>query len=284
MSAQINYINNVSLESSLVLVTPQLADEWLKKNVKNRNVSIRSVDSLARDIAAGRWQITHQGIGFYTDGSLADGQHRLLAIKKAGIPVYVFVTFGIQKESLTAIDQHRMRKTDDVIKLTGKHDWITKEDIAIVRIFMSMISWSDSGTKTTSPILSASLIMEKSEIIKERLLFARNLSSGTRVKGVTVAAASAAFATAYGYEDVNRLIEFSDVIKSGMTTGPGDVAAIRLREVAMSGKISSNGEGARRAFLRRTQRAIKAFCNKESIKKLVEPTSLIYPIPEEIAL
>lgn len=38
-----------------------------------------------------RYQLTHQGIAIGVDGTLLDGQHRLLAIAKAGISVPIVI-------------------------------------------------------------------------------------------------------------------------------------------------------------------------------------------------
>lgn len=278
-AAKVQYIQTSSIETSIVLVTPEMAAEWLKKNTRNRNVSDRMVDSLSREIAEGRWQVTHQGIGFYADGTLADGQHRLEAVVRAGIPVYMTVTHGLIHEAVAAIDQHRMRRTTDVIRLSGKADWIGKDEVAILRIFISLLG-GFGGIGRNNPIMSPMKVVEKASLVKDQLIFARHIGTGRTVKGVTNAPMCAAFALALGHENEARLIEFADVIKSGMASGEDDAAAIRLREWAMVDNTILGGESQRRAFVRRAQRAIKAFCKREPIKKLIEPQSLIYPVPE----
>src|ERR1700757_3825044 len=81
-----------------MLVTPELAAEWLRKNTHNRPLRRNVVEALARDIVAGNWVPTHQGVAFYDDETLFDGQHRLSAIVRAQKPVAVLVTFGIPKK------------------------------------------------------------------------------------------------------------------------------------------------------------------------------------------
>lgn len=58
-------------------VTPEMAAKWLEGNVLNRPLKQAHVDRLAREMAAGRWRLTHQGIAFDVSGCLIDGQHRL---------------------------------------------------------------------------------------------------------------------------------------------------------------------------------------------------------------
>ncbi len=42
----------------------------------------------------GHWDTTHQGIAIASDGTLVDGQHRLLAIVESGVTVRMNVTFN----------------------------------------------------------------------------------------------------------------------------------------------------------------------------------------------
>src|SRR3954467_14111979 len=67
----------------LVEVTPDLAAQWLRANTGNRPVREAHVRSLAEEITADRWKVTHQGIAFSLSGRLMDGQHRLRAVIRA---------------------------------------------------------------------------------------------------------------------------------------------------------------------------------------------------------
>ncbi len=53
-----------------MLVTPEMAKEWLMHNTHNRPVSRTTVEKYARDMKAGKWFYTNQGIGFDTTGTL----------------------------------------------------------------------------------------------------------------------------------------------------------------------------------------------------------------------
>ena len=66
-------------KSGKTLVMPEMAREWLTHNTHNRPVSRQTVEQYARDMKAGRWYYTNQGIGFDVNGVMTDGQHRLLA-------------------------------------------------------------------------------------------------------------------------------------------------------------------------------------------------------------
>ena len=82
-------------KSGYELVTPELAREWLATGVWNRTVSRDTVRAYVREMVAGQWLRTHQGIAMDEMGRLIDGQHRLLAVIMAGIPVELMVTRGL---------------------------------------------------------------------------------------------------------------------------------------------------------------------------------------------
>jgi hypothetical protein len=103
-------------------ITPALAREYLTRNVHNRPVRIAKVHRLAAAILRGEWQETHQGIAFDTNDDLADGQHRLFAVVRADIGVWMPVTRGMAPEAFTVIDQTDKRTGADVLRLMGEVD------------------------------------------------------------------------------------------------------------------------------------------------------------------
>ena len=103
------------MRSELIQITPSLAEHFLSKNRVNRTISHHKVAQYADLMQRGKWSLTHQGIAFYEDDSVADGQHRLLAIIKARATVPMMVTYGLEKESSLAIDYHRPRRIIDGI-------------------------------------------------------------------------------------------------------------------------------------------------------------------------
>lgn len=80
------------METEVVLITPKIADELLRKNKTNRKVQQAVVDQYARDMRNQRWATTHQGILLGAEDCVIDGQHRLLAIVKSGVHQRMMVT------------------------------------------------------------------------------------------------------------------------------------------------------------------------------------------------
>jgi hypothetical protein len=114
------------MKTQLKTVSPAQASKWLKEaNVTNRVIRMAHVNRLKNTILSGKWIVTHQGIAFAEDGTLIDGQHRLMAIEAAGKPVDVLVTTGMQKfhngdvnlNTMDVIDCGKPRTTADQLHL-----------------------------------------------------------------------------------------------------------------------------------------------------------------------
>lgn len=74
-------------------INPATAQRILSTSPGNRTLSRASVESYARDMRAGNWKLTHQGILLGKGGMLIDGHHRLTALVAANVTLpFVVVT------------------------------------------------------------------------------------------------------------------------------------------------------------------------------------------------
>lgn len=105
------------LESKLMLVTPEMATAWLRRNVGNRDPRRIYAKSLGNQMKRGEWLVTHQGVAFTRSGVMIDGQHRLIGIAESGVAVVMFVTTGLDDEVFKAIDGHIRRSMADRTRL-----------------------------------------------------------------------------------------------------------------------------------------------------------------------
>lgn len=110
---------------SKILVTPEMAQRWLDRNTRNRRVRPATVKKYARDMAAGRWHLTGEGIKFAPDGSLLDGQHRLMAIVQSGATVLLDVHRGIDPDAQRYMDTGRARTASDALTMKGERHTAT---------------------------------------------------------------------------------------------------------------------------------------------------------------
>lgn len=76
-----------------------------------------AVTEYAKEMRAGRWKSTHQGIAIGWDGKVVDGQHRLLAVIESGVSVEMLVTRGVDPETQDLVDGGRKRTVGDQLGL-----------------------------------------------------------------------------------------------------------------------------------------------------------------------
>lgn len=100
----------------VVTVTPEMAKRWLASNVNNRRVKSGAQDEYERSLKSGGWRLTHQGICFRLDGTLGDGQHRLLMIVRTGIPAQLLVFIDWEADAFDGVDRMQRRTLADVLK------------------------------------------------------------------------------------------------------------------------------------------------------------------------
>lgn len=108
------------IKAELMTITPVWAARMLEtKNIGNRSMKLSHVDSLAREITAGRWKVNGDTICFNGD-RLIDGQHRLAAIVKAGVAVQSLVVEGVASDVFETKDTGVRRSAGDTLGCHGE--------------------------------------------------------------------------------------------------------------------------------------------------------------------
>jgi hypothetical protein len=165
----------------LVQVTPEIAEDLLSRAEVNRRLDWGQVDFLADSIIRGEWQLTHQGIaldGSLESGCLQDGQHRLNAIIKAGIPVWTYVFEGLPKSAFPVLDTGKRRSGVDALSSTGeKYLPLLHSTIRHVLLFKNMpdSTWSGNGARIANGRILAAY-NEDSDMYREAVMTGRNIS------------------------------------------------------------------------------------------------------------
>lgn len=111
-------VSNPKIE--ILKVTPEMAQEWLRDNPKNRQLSQATINKYARDIAAGLWEVNGEAIKIAQDGKLLDGQHRLYAVCKVQMPITALVVSNLPNEVFHTLDIGRPRSAADVFHIRGE--------------------------------------------------------------------------------------------------------------------------------------------------------------------
>lgn len=114
---ELNQLAAAGPQALRVTITPSLAKALLKQNTKNRNLREATVGDYVRDIESGDWPLNGETIKTAVNGDVLDGQHRLTAIEKAGVPVETFMVIGLPPETQATMDAGRRRTTADALSL-----------------------------------------------------------------------------------------------------------------------------------------------------------------------
>ena len=116
----------------VVEITPELAEQFLVRNVQNRKVVkslvSRYVDAINRD----EWQLNGETIIFNENGEMQSGQHRCHAVIQAGKSITTLVAFNVPKMS---------NKTQDTGKPKAAHDILGFYHYQHPRILAATIAW-----------------------------------------------------------------------------------------------------------------------------------------------
>lgn len=243
-------------------ITPEIAADYLTHNRRdgeheNRRQRAHKISAYAADMKAGRWQLTNQGIAFYENGDLADGQHRLEAIILAGVPVDMYVTYDVPNESVL-YDRGMVRSTTDVLEMGGnKGPAYSTNAIAATRFLFAF-----SGRQH----LSEGVIMDFVTDNAEKMGLAVNLSKRGKNKtgggfNITTKACiiAAAFCALYCGIPEDKLSAFFTVANTGFTDSNDEKPAIVLRNYMIQDYEESHS-GRKGAFVTATN-AIKDYAN-----------------------
>lgn len=117
-------MSDAQIKARKVKLTPAAATKLLQGNTRNRKISGNRVEQYAADMRRGDWKFNGEAIKVAADGTILDGQHRLLAIAEAEISIEVLLITGLPHEAQESMDQGRPRTLADVLKLRGEKYWI----------------------------------------------------------------------------------------------------------------------------------------------------------------
>lgn len=209
-----------------ITITPALAREYLTHNTKNRKIKSGVITKYATDIAYGRWQESPEPISFYEDGTLRDGQHRLLAIIRANTPVQMYVAFDVPNDSVIC-DQNVTRTLPDILNITGKLPALANNVAAGCINFLLNYS-PTGGTAGRSSAVKMRFAEENYEKLATAVSICVSGAGGAQI--TRKAPICAAIFCALHYRVDQRVLErFVTVLNSGHQADPSEDAAIVAR-------------------------------------------------------
>lgn len=244
-------------------ITPKKANAYLCHNTRNRKFRQRTVDRYADLMATGKWHYNGDTIRFADDGSLLDGQQRLMACLKAKKSFETAVVRNLPKERFVSVDSHAARTAGDVLSVENVpyHNYVA----AAARLMLLI----DSGTFTTAgKDLSPSAIEEYVRNNVNLVNFTQAFCSFPRrmMPQSVVTAAATFIAYTYPYDDV---LKFFERVASGENLARG-MPEYALRERLLQLGMPPVMADVKVKMIHACVSAWNAFAKQRSISKLID--------------
>jgi len=112
-------VNGDEIITRVINITPDIAQELLKRNVNNRPLRKVNLKHLKNEMVSGNWQFDGDPIRIDAEGNLLNGQHRLTAIIESGLTFPFFLISGLRSDSFKVMDTGARRSASDVLSIVG---------------------------------------------------------------------------------------------------------------------------------------------------------------------
>ena len=105
--------------SEVVTITPEMAEQLLEQNTRNRNISPTNLELVKTALERGEWELNGEAIKIAKDGTILDGQHRLWACLDTEISFPTLVIYGLDAAVQETMDTGKSRSIPDLLSLRG---------------------------------------------------------------------------------------------------------------------------------------------------------------------
>lgn len=136
---------------SLETVTPEIAREWLRLNVRNRKFTESQVTKVRDALVEDEWCFNGATIVFDSEGNLSDGQHRLIACVRANKPFVTLVVRGVEPmKAQDTTDNTRRRTLHTQLQMRGEKN--AKDLASSIVTYWQLLNHGTVGAGVTPSI------------------------------------------------------------------------------------------------------------------------------------
>lgn len=257
----------MAISFNIETITPEVASRLLESNTRNRSVRRLQVDKYTADMALGRWfDATAEPIKVAADGTLLDGQHRLMACVKSNTPFVATVARGLPAEAMEFLDSGEARDAGDVLSINGHRNSHQLSAAASTLLDMKNGAVRKGGRPRTEILAAVAR--------HPRLTAAVSRCSGVRC-GIPPSLLSAILYAGselmHRREDSERFIA---VLHTGIPSEMGEQdPAFVWRERIVRSRLSSGSHMTltRDAVYRGTVQAFNFFLRRQAVRKFMIP-------------
>jgi len=241
----------------IVTASRKLIAELRSMDTHNRNKKGNHVEYIRKEIRAGRWTLTNQGIGVSVSNFIIDGGHRLEAIELEGCPPVQFILArGLPDNAQKYVDLHAKRSMADTLALFFESQISTNVVAALNVLIKASFGWDN--IKAPPDMLIAKF--QEVEFSINQLCQIERFSSLAAPVFAALVAAHQTFPPA-------RILLFTEQLISGEMLQNGD-PALTLRNWLASNQARSGSGAVQRQRYLKTFNAIEAFIQGRKLSKL----------------
>lgn len=237
-------------EPELVLVTPEMASDWLtaRRWEHQRAISAAIVAKYLRDMREGRWKVTRQGLTFDTGGYNIDGQHRLRAlanadheslIKHYGEPgIYFWIYPNEPTDTFDAYDQNFRRTAAHLM-----HEPYSAAVAASARLLLAASDQDPWSFPRLSRLTTAEVLQTRQEW-PELARYMSKVVVVSKPTHIPVPEHSVMLAQAARTEHAEKISDWLEGIHHGVNMSASD-PRLKLRDRFMSSWLAMSGSSNR---------------------------------------
>lgn len=109
----------MSIQVKRMFVTPEMCREWLKNNQRNRSTKEKRIAEYTRDMQNGLFLFNGEALKIADTGEVLDGQNRMIACDRAGVPFETLVITGLPVHTQATMDSGARRSAGDQLAIEG---------------------------------------------------------------------------------------------------------------------------------------------------------------------
>jgi len=256
-----------------VILTKELVDHLLSTNTENRDLKKTRCQLYADDIKNHGWR--KMGLIMVNEkGNLADGQHRLTALRMADVyNVPALILWDATKETIDRADGGTSRSAKDFSTSNGLK--LTSSQVGAVRLDVNMNKTLHKKSSAVPNYIFREHYFNKWEkIFSEMPLLASNIKNAPGKMKIFAACICAIgnYGFYTSYEKANEFLE-------DLVNGTGKInPATRLREYIMVSRGSTKGGNSETELFKKAVYCINAHYRGEEINRIREAKAWEIPI------
>lgn len=260
-----------SIATGIQWVTPEMAAKWLEnKYTLQRPLNVQHVGRLAADMRERRFELSPDPVVILTDGSLANGQHRLWAVLESDQTVPLLVSTGWPPSVYKIMDAGLRRSL--ALRVDAK--WLrSKNALPTVRAALGGLQpWKAARLSEQQVVAFAVAHDDHFEPLLDM----------THARGMRAPVMGACARALLAGADPSVIRRFLAITATGMSDGAHESAAVRMFVTLADAKATGRGSAGAALLYAKGVNALRNFLKGASLTQLKAiDNDSFWPLPDD---